>query len=154
MATTELDALDVRIMQQLQIDGRMPFTRIAKKVGVSEATVRARVGRLTRRRMVRFVTDIDAGDLGLVEAYLGVRVQGPALDRAIEAITAVPEIPYAAACSGPYDILCEVVCRDNDDLLRLLMEIRRAPGVWSIDTITVLKIHKDDWRYEALLPRA
>jgi len=153
MAKATLDALDVRILQQLQIDGRMAFTRIADEVGVSEATVRARVGRLTRTRTVRFVANVDAGDLGLVEAYLGVRVQGPALDRAIAAITAVPEVPYAAACSGPYDILCEVVCRDNDDLLRLLMDIRRAPGVWSIETITVLKIHKDDWRYEALLAR-
>lgn len=145
-----LDDLDRRILQQLQIDGRMPFTRIAEELGVSDATIRARVARLTRGRMVKFVADVDASDLGLVEVYLGLRVQGPAFDRAVEAITATPEIPYAAVCTGAFDILCELVCRDNDELLRLLGDIRAIPGVSHVETITVLKIRKDDWRYSAL----
>jgi DNA-binding Lrp family transcriptional regulator len=50
MARPLLDALDVKILEFLQIDGRMPFTKIAKELSVSEGTVRARVNRLTRSR--------------------------------------------------------------------------------------------------------
>jgi Lrp/AsnC family transcriptional regulator for asnA, asnC and gidA len=148
------DKLDIRILQQLQTDGRMPFTRIADILGVSEGTVRARVSRLTRSRMVKVVADADPKDLGLVEVYLGLRIQGPALERAVEQITRIPEIPYVAVCSGTFDILCEVICRNNDDLLRLLQEVRKIPGISHIETLTVLKIQKEDWRYKALAKEA
>lgn len=144
------DDLDVKILEQLQIDGRMAFTRIAQQLEVSEGTVRARVSRLTRSRMVKFVADVDPKDLGLVEAYLGLRIQGPALERAVDQISAIPEIPYVAVCSGTFDILCELICRDNDDLLRLLKDVRKIPGVSHIETLTVLKIQKEDWRFTAL----
>jgi Lrp/AsnC family transcriptional regulator for asnA, asnC and gidA len=151
MRRPPLDQTDIRILKQLQIDGRMPFTRIAEAVGVSEATVRARVARMTRRRTVKFVIDVDANELGLVEVYLGLRVQGPALERVVTAVAEIPEVPYSAVTSGPFDVMCEVLCRDNDDLIRLLVEIRKVPGVVSVDVITVLKIHKDDWSYAALM---
>jgi Lrp/AsnC family transcriptional regulator, regulator for asnA, asnC and gidA len=152
MRKPPLDELDVKILTQLQIDGRMPFTRIAEAVGVSEATVRARVARMTRRRTVKFVVDIDANELGLIEVYLGLRVQGPALERAVAAVAEIPEVPYSAIVSGPFDVMCEVVCRDNDDLIRLLVDIRKIAGVVSVDVITILKIHKDDWTFAALSP--
>jgi Lrp/AsnC family transcriptional regulator for asnA, asnC and gidA len=132
----------------------MPFTRIAEAVGVSEATVRARVARMTRRRTVKFVIDVDANELGLVEVYLGLRVQGPALERVVAAVAEIPEVPYSAITSGPFDVMCEVLCRDNDDLIRLLVEVRKVPGVISVEVITILKIHKDDWSYAALMPQA
>lgn len=128
----------------------MPFTTIAAELGVSDATVRARVNRLTRSGMVKFVVDVDAGNFGLVEVYVGLQVQGPAIDRALEAIAAIPEVPFAAECSGLFDILCEVICRSNDDLLELLRAIRKIPGVTRVETLTVLKIRKDTWRYAAL----
>ncbi|MEX0834259.1 MAG: Lrp/AsnC family transcriptional regulator [Actinomycetota bacterium] len=154
MADPRLDELDTGILEQLQVDGRMPFSRIAEELGVSDATVRARVNRMERGRLVKFVIDVDAANLGLIEVYLGLQVQGPALDRVIEAIADIPEIPYAAECSGVFDILCELICRDNDDLLRVLREIRRVPGIARVETLTVLKIRKDTWRYAALAQRS
>lgn len=150
MPKQKIDALDRRIVHQLQIDGRMAFTKVAENLGVSEGTIRQRVARLTRTGVLKFVADASPHDFGLVEVYLGLRIQGPALQRAVEQITAIPEIPYAAVCSGTFDILCEVICRDNDDLLRLLQEVRKIPGVSHIESLTVLKIQKEDWRYSAL----
>ena len=150
MAKTRIDELDRRIVHTFQADGRMPFTKVAEELGVSEGTVRQRVARLTRAGVLKFIADTDPRDFGLVEVYLGLRIQGPALERAVEQITSIPEIPYAAVCSGTFDILCEVICRDNDDLLRLLQEVRKIPGVSHIETLTVLKIQKEEWRYSAL----
>lgn len=150
MSTVRPDELDIRILEQLQLDGRMPFSRIAAALGVSDVTVRTRVTRLVDAKLVRFVTDIDPGQLGLIEVYLGILIQGPALDRAVATLTAIPEVTYAVELSGAFDLLCEVIARDNDDLLRLLREVRTTPGVTRVETLTVLRIHKETWRFAGL----
>lgn len=150
MAAPALDQLDIRILEQLQLDGRMPFSQIARTLGISDVTVRSRVNRLLRAQLVRFVTDVDPRRLGLIEVYLGLQIQGPALDRAIATVTDIPEVTYAAEMSGTYDLLCEVIARDNDDLVRLLREVRGTPGVTRVETLTVLQIHKETWRYAGL----
>ena len=47
---TQLDATDRAIIEQLQADGRIPYTRLGAAVGLSEAAVRQRVQRTDRRR--------------------------------------------------------------------------------------------------------
>jgi len=148
------DELDLRILDRLQADGRKPFTQIAQELGVSEGTVRSRVGRLTRRRMVKFVADVDPNELGLVYVYAGLRVQGPALKRAVEAVVAIPEAIYVVLCTGTFDVMLELMCRSNDDLVRLLHEIRSIPGVSHVAIMTILGIEKDEWRYTALASEA
>ena len=152
MARARFDELDVRILDQLQKDGRMPFTSVAKELGVSEATVRARVGRMTRERLVKFVTDVDPTEFGLVYVYLGLQIQGPALKRAVAALNGFPEITYTVICTGTFDLLAELICQTGDDLLRLLQDVRAIPGITRVETMTVLSIEKDEWRYWAMMP--
>jgi len=149
------DEVDLRILEQLQDDGRKPFTRIAAEIGVSEATVRARIQRLTRRGVVKFVASVDPHSLGLVYVRLAIRVQGAALTRATEAIAAIPEVIFLDVVSGGFDLMAEVVCRDPADLLRLLSdEIRAVPGVTQVETFHVLRNAKDLWRYSVLADRS
>lgn len=145
------DGLDLRIIDALAEDGRRPFTQVAVDVGVAEATVRARVNRLLRLDAIRFVTDMRPHELGLLFAYLAVRVTGPDVRRAIEAICRIPEAVYVIECTGTYDALVEVVAQDSDDLLRLMQEeIRRVPGVANVDTFMGLRIAKGTFRYTDL----
>ena len=145
------DGLDLRIIDALAEDGRRPFTQVADDVGVAEATVRARVNRLLRLDAIRFVTDMRPHELGLLFAYLAVRVTGPDVRRAIEAICRIPEAVYVIECTGTYDALVEVVAQDSDDLLRLMQEeIRRVPGVANVDTFMGLRIAKGTFRYTDL----
>jgi len=99
---------------------------------------------------VKFVVDVDPNDLGLVYVYLAVRVQGTALARAIERMIAVPEVIFLGRTLGGYDLMAEVICRGNDDLMRLLDEMRAIPGVVQLDTFTVLRVEKEDWRFAGL----
>lgn len=145
------DGLDLRIIDALAEDGRRPFTQVADDVGVAEATVRARVNRLLRLDAIRFVTDMRPHELGLLFAYLAVRVTGPDVRRAIDAICRIPEAVYVIECTGTYDALVEVVAQDSDDLLRLMQEeIRRVPGVANVDTFMGLRIAKGTFRYTDL----
>lgn len=145
-----MDDLDIQILDMLQADGRAPFVKIAEVLGVSDTTVRARVDRLVRLFSVKFIVDVDPKELGLVYVNLAVRVQGPAISRAIQRMTSLPEVIFLGRTTGGYDLMAEMVCRDNDDLMRLLDEIRAIPGLVQLDTFTVLRVEKENWRFGGL----
>jgi len=151
MPAQTFDELDRQIIDALFEDARRPFTTVAKDLGVAEATIRARVARLQRLDAIRFVTDVKPHELGLLFAYLGVRIQGQDVPRAIAAICRIPEAVYVIECTGNYDVLVEVVATDSDDLLRLMQhEIRRVPGVAEVDSFVGLRIAKGTFRYTDL----
>lgn len=146
----KLDEIDLQILDALQVDARTSFVRLAQSLGVSDTTVRARIDRLVRRFGVRFVVDIDPKELGMLYFYLGVRVQGPALTRAVDRMRELPEIIFIGRTVGGFDLLAEMVCRDNTDMVRMLDQIRSITGVTQIDTFTVLTIEKENWRFSTL----
>ncbi len=147
-----LDQMDERIIEALNHDGRRPFTQIARELGVNEATIRHRYARLVRRGVIQVVAISDALALGLVFAEAGVRVRGGPVSRTVSALVEIPEVDYVAVCTGAYDLLIEVVCTDNDHLLRVLDEgVRSAPGVDSIDTFTILQVPKHSYGWTSLL---
>jgi Lrp/AsnC family transcriptional regulator, regulator for asnA, asnC and gidA len=147
-----LDETDVRIIEELNEDGRRPFSQIARNIGVSEATARHRYARLLRRGIIQVVAVSDALALGLVFAEIGVRVRGGPVSGAVEALSKVPEVDYIAVCTGAYELLIEVVCTDNEHMLQVLEEsVRTAPGVDQIDTFTILHVPKHSYRWSQLL---
>jgi Lrp/AsnC family transcriptional regulator for asnA, asnC and gidA len=151
MAARRFDDLDLRIIDALAEDGRRPFTTVAQDLGVAEATVRSRVNRLLRLDAIRFVTDVSPHELGLLFAYVGVKIAGAQVRRAIDAICRIREAVYVIECTGSYDVLVELVAKDGDDLLRLIQEeLRRVPGVSEVDSFVGLRIAKGTFRYTDL----
>ncbi|MEX0833687.1 MAG: Lrp/AsnC family transcriptional regulator [Actinomycetota bacterium] len=146
----KLDHIDMQILDALQVDARTPLVRLAQSLGVADTTVRARVDRLVRRFGVRFVVDINAEVLGLIFLFLGLRVQGPAMTRAVDRMSELPEIIYLGRTVGGFDLFAEMVCRDNADMVRMLDEIRSIPGVTQVDTYTLLRTEKENWRFSIL----
>jgi Lrp/AsnC family transcriptional regulator for asnA, asnC and gidA len=147
-----LDESDVRIIEELNEDGRRPFAEIARRLELSEATIRNRFARLLRRGVIQVVVLADAIELGLVFAEIGIRVRGGTVSRAVEILERVPEIDYIAVCTGSFDLLVEVVCSDNEHMLRVLEQhIRTAPGVDTIETFTILDVPKHSYRWTRLL---
>ena len=70
----DVSALDKRIIEHLQADGRRPFTQIAADLGVSEAAVRARTNRLIERGILQVVGVTDPLKLGFHQmAMIGIR---------------------------------------------------------------------------------
>ena len=77
------------------------------------------------------------------QAMIGVRCEAPHLLEAAEAIRAFPEVDYLVVTAGPYDLLVEVVCEDNEALLRFLTEkLRRVAGVRETETFVYLRMLK------------
>jgi Lrp/AsnC family transcriptional regulator, regulator for asnA, asnC and gidA len=143
-----LDDVDKRLIEALQHDGRRPYTQLAQQVGLSEAAVRQRVRRLVDSGVTQIVAVTDPMTLGFRRmAMVGIRVDGD-VRAAADAIAALPQIDYLVIVAGSFDLLVEVVCEDDDDLLQLLNDkIRAVPGIASTDTFTYLKICKETYTW-------
>ena len=116
----DVSALDKRIIEHLQADGRRPFTQIAADLGVSEAAVRARTNRLIERGILQVVGVTDPLKLGFHQmAMIGIRCESDKLIEVAEHLAAMPEVDYVVITAGSYDLLIETVCEDNEALLRL-----------------------------------
>ncbi len=138
-----LDDVSKTIIELLQDDGRRSYSDIGREVGLSEAAVRQRVQRLTESGVMQIVAVTDPMQLGFSrQAMIGVRVTGDTRVVA-EAIAAIDAIDYVVITVGSFDILAEVVCEDDDDLLALINDsIRPIEGVLSTETFIYAKLQK------------
>jgi Lrp/AsnC family transcriptional regulator, regulator for asnA, asnC and gidA len=138
-----IDDVDKAIIEQLQQDGRLPYTRLGAAVGLSEAAARQRVQRLVESGVVQIVAVTDPLTLGFRrEAMIGLKIEGD-LRGVADTIASIPEVSYVVVVSGSFDLLMEVVCEDDDHLLALLNDkVRSIPGVRSTETFTYLRLYK------------
>ncbi|HEV7196333.1 MAG TPA: Lrp/AsnC family transcriptional regulator [Pedococcus sp.] len=147
-ADVRLDDVSKAIIEQLQEDGRQSYATIAKRVGLSEAAVRQRVQRLLDAGVMQIVAVTDPLQVGFRrQAMIGVRVDGD-LTPVAEALTRMPEVDYVVTTAGSFDLLVEVVCEDDDQLLQLLTkQIRVLPGVLTTETFVYLKLNKQHYNW-------
>jgi Lrp/AsnC family transcriptional regulator for asnA, asnC and gidA len=144
-----LDDADRAIIELLQADGRMPFTRVAAEVGLTEGAIRQRVQRLTDAGVMQIVAVTDPLSLGVRRvAMIGVRVTGDVEDTAA-AIAALPEVEYLIATSGRYDAMFEVIVDDDEHLMRLLSSLRRRKDVVEVESFVCLKVFKQTFSWGA-----
>jgi Lrp/AsnC family transcriptional regulator for asnA, asnC and gidA len=141
-----IDALDQGIIEALQGNGREPFRRIADRLGVSEATVRARYTRLAADDILQVVAVTNPLGLGFEQALVGVKVTGAPQPTADE-IASWPEADYVVVTAGQYDLLVELVAADRSDLLEVTNRMRALDGVASTETFLYMQMVKQlyDW---------
>lgn len=143
-----LDEVSKGIIEQLQEDGRRSYAEIGKAVGLSEAAVRQRVQKLTDAGVMQVVAVTDPMQLGFYrQAMIGLKVTGDTVSVA-EELGRIPAIDYVVLTAGSFDILAEVVCESDEDLIELLNQrIRRIDGVLSTETFVYLKLQKQFYNW-------
>ncbi len=142
-----LDAISMQIIEQLQQDGRRSYAAIGKTVGLSEAAVRQRVGRLLEAGVMQIVAVTDPLTLGFRrQSMIGIKCAGdPA--RVADHLAGMEEIDYVVIIAGSFDLLIEVVCEDDDHLLDILRRVRMVPSVTSTETFVYLKLRKQTYSW-------
>jgi Lrp/AsnC family transcriptional regulator, regulator for asnA, asnC and gidA len=108
-APRRIDALDQGIIEALQANGRESFRAIAARLGVSEATVRARYARLCDDDILQVVGVTNPLGLGFEQALIGLKATGPPQPVADE-IASWPEADYVVVTAGQYDLVVDVAC--------------------------------------------
>ena len=81
------------------------------------------------------------------QAMIGIRCQGDTT-KVAEQLSHVGSVAYVVLTAGTFDIIAEVVCADDEELLDLLnTEIRAVPGVVATETLVYLKLVKQQYNW-------
>jgi Lrp/AsnC family transcriptional regulator for asnA, asnC and gidA len=142
-----LDDVSKRIIEQLQSDGRRSYAAIGKAVGLSEAAARQRVQRLVDTGVMQIVAVTDPLTLGFRrQTMIGIRCVGD-LERVADLLAGMAEIDYIVITAGSFDLLAEVVCEDDDQLLEIISRVRTIPSVTTTETFVYLKLRKQTYSW-------
>ncbi len=136
-----LDALDIRIIKELQDNGRESFTNIARRLGVSDGTVRYRTERMMRSGYLQVSASVDPlYHEDTLTALVGLNLDHPA-DRAImERIAQIPGVQSVINVTGRFDLVVEVYTTSRKALRRFLVdELSEIGGVTSTESFVVME---------------
>ncbi|MEM0085281.1 MAG: Lrp/AsnC family transcriptional regulator [Candidatus Methanomethylicia archaeon] len=119
-----VDSLDLRIIEALIKEGDLSFSELARRLGLSESTVRKRVEKLKRDNIInKFTVVVDPSKLGFNStAIIGIDVDPPQLLSVAKRICDLQESKSVFICTGDHMILVEVWARDGNHLSKIISE--------------------------------
>ena len=144
----KFDENDRAIMRELQVDGRMPVANLAKVVGLSQTATRHRLKRILDSGAFQVVAVGEPRLLGIdVEAMLGISLEGdPRV--AAKALGEIPEVMNVMICAGRFELVVEVICKNNYELDQLLThQIRPIEGIKRVEIFLYLECTKDSYNW-------
>lgn len=148
----DLDAVDRKIVEELQTNGRMTNAELAERVGVAASTCIARVRSLVSRRVITgFTAAVDPRAMGLdLQVLVSVTVRSGARQRIAELsdqLRALPEVMQLFFLGGVEDFIIHLAARDSDHVRDFVMEHLSAhPAVSSTRTSIVFSHHQNPVR--------
>jgi len=129
--TLSTDDLDRRLLALLRKDARLPIARLSKSLGISRASIYARLQRLQRNGViegytVRLNPDFDRR---LIRAHVLMKVTAKQARATEKQLQAMPEIIALYAISGVYDLIAVLEAASVGDLNHLIDRIGDLDGV-------------------------
>lgn len=120
-----IDDLDARILRLFTAEPRVGVLEASRRLGVARGTVQARLDRMMAMGVIRtFAPSIDPNALGFrVTAFATLEIRQGARDRVAAHLARIPEVLEVHTITGPGDLLCRIVSRDNDDLQRVIDDL-------------------------------
>ena len=145
---SEVDETDKLIIEELQVDGRLPFAKLAPRVALSEGATRQRVSKLIERGIMQVVAVTDPAMVGLChQALIGVNVDTDARVIA-DQLAAIVSVDYVVIAAGRYDILVEVFCADEAEFIDIVNDqIRPIAGIRVLEILTYLSLVKQTYNW-------
>src|SRR5512136_1142789 len=144
-----LDDLDLRILREMETDGRQSISALAKTLGISRAYAGKRLQSLLDRDITRIVTFTDPRVLGFkTMAIIGIQVSLADLHAAADRLRALPSVHLVMITAGPHNIIIDAMFTDPRELSTLLTrDFGTIPGIKSTETTTVLEWRKMQFSY-------
>ncbi|MCV9999325.1 Lrp/AsnC family transcriptional regulator [Pararhizobium sp. YC-54] len=141
-----LDHTEKQIIRLLQDDGRMSTAEIARRLGISEPTVRKKLNQLTQEGRVRVRATADPVDLGYeASAFIGIDVERDSIIKVAKVLQQYSFVDSVAVTTGPYDLIikaCFQTLRDLYDFI--LVELAAVEGIKDSNSLMILQTIKND----------
>lgn len=144
----KLDALDVGIIEALQQDGRILYKDIAKKMGVSLPTVRARIKRLMDLGVIRkFTVIVDADKIyGKIRTLCLIEAQPGSIEKICTKLSSMKEVRENYVTAGSHAVAAKVEVNDIGELGRMMTEkLQELPGVSGVSCLVITQTRKEEY---------
>lgn len=139
----EIDSLDLKIIELLQQNGRIPYRDIARSIDTPEATVRYRMKRLLDDGIITISAFINTGKVRYENvAYIELKVEPNFFETVLKELVSMESISYLSAVTGEFDIMLEHIYKDNEDLLSFINWLKKKEVVTGLNSRNILKIYK------------
>jgi Lrp/AsnC family transcriptional regulator for asnA, asnC and gidA len=151
----DIDETDTALIAALVADGRQSNREVARKLGVSESTVRVRLRRLEEAELLRITARTDprrTGDVG-AGAVVWIDAQGGTARNVARRVAEFPEAQIVALVAGEHDVLVGIGAPTQQDLVEFVIErIRRIPGARSTSTGVIVYSPWVEYQWARHLP--
>ena len=131
-----LDDTDQRLIAALRRDGRAAVSDLAAQLGLSRATVRARIERLMTRGEISGFTVLTRSDVTAApgRGLMMLTIEGRGTERIVQRLLGLPAVQAVHTTNGQWDLIVELGTRSLPELDEILLQIRRIEGVLRSET--------------------
>jgi DNA-binding Lrp family transcriptional regulator len=135
-----ISPLDARLIDVLAAEPRVGILECSRRLGVARGTVQAHLDRLLASGVLRgFGPEVDPAPLGYaVTAFATLEIRQGAGSEVVDHLAGIPEVLEAHTITGPGDLLCRIVAKDNADLQRVIDQMVRVEGILRTSTVISL----------------
>ena len=141
-----MDELDHRIMAELVQDSRRNSASLARKLNVSETTIRRRIQRLEKDGVITFSAILNPTKLGFnTMALLALEVDLVSIDKVSESLALCPNVRYVSLCTGNHDMFIGTSFHSSGELTNFVKDyLAKIPGIKRSETFLILDVKKDE----------
>lgn len=134
-----MDEIDRRLIALLRHDARRGVTDLAAELGLSRATIRARIARLEAQGEILGYAAIVRGEgAAPVRAMMLVEIEGRAKAQVIAALSGMPEVTAIHSTNGRWDLVVEIGALDLAGFDAVLNRVRLLPAIRASETNLLL----------------
>ena len=146
------DEVDERIIRLLRDDGRLSNREVARRLDISEGTVRQRLKKLEDAGAIRIGAVVDPLKLGISAfANVMIMVEPSRLQSALDAFSALPEVSYVASTTGQFNVLVLIAAKDLPSLRELITaQVERFKGVHRVEVRLMVRTPKHEYHVIAI----
>ncbi|MHC1591494.1 MAG: Lrp/AsnC family transcriptional regulator [Candidatus Helarchaeales archaeon] len=140
--TNSIDDLDLKILDLLKQDSRMPFSEIAEKLNKAEPTIRKRVRRLTQEGIIERFTIKTSDKLKeeKIQSFIRLKVTEASLSTIIEQLQKFEEVKEIYHISGAYRLLIKFEVENLEQVNDFIEDsIRSIQGIKTVENTLVIK---------------
>lgn len=147
LANKDLDLIDKKILLELQNNGRVKLSSIAKKVGLGIDAVHNRIKEMQKKEIFTPSIFIDSRKIGfplIVDIKIKLKFSDSDI---IRYLTQHPRVTELLSVAGDFDLTCVIIARDTEELNTITTDIRKkyAENIVDWKSVFVLKTHKFEY---------
>ena len=140
------DELDLEILRELKDNSKIPYRKLASKLGVHPNTLMQRIKRLEKNKIIkRYTVDIDFENIGYDSQVLVlIKARGGRIGnlQQLHDIASIPQVRLLYGITGTYDVVAFILVKNRDELVSILKKIQEHPVISRTNSHIVLYSYK------------